>query len=245
MTGRRFEFENIYNFREMGGFAVSGGQTVRQGRVYRSDALHRVGPRDLKDLEALGIASVFDLRSSRELADDGLGEFAGTEDRHFHVPLVPVTLSPFDPEIDWENTDLQSRYIEMLEVGGDAIRTVFEALAASDAEPAVFHCTGGKDRTGVVAALLLRELGVDDDVIVEDYSRSQGYLDPVVRKYRTELERRSIRPDLVAYLTSSPPGRMRFTLKELDRRWGSTRQYLESVGLNASVLRALRGNLIA
>jgi protein tyrosine/serine phosphatase len=244
MAGRRFEFDSIYNFREMGGFSTADGGRVREGRVFRSDALHRVGPKDVEALERLGIAKVFDLRSDLELENDGIGEFAGANGRHVHVPLVAVTLSPYDPDVDWENIDLPSRYIEMLEVGGNAIRTVFEGLAADRASPAVFHCTGGKDRTGVVAALLLRVLGVADDIIVEDYSRSQSYLASIVEAYRSELERQAIRPDLVAYLTSSPPERMRFTLAELDRRWGSTREYLAGVGLDHSVLVSLRKNLV-
>jgi protein tyrosine/serine phosphatase len=244
MAGRRFEFESIYNFREMGGFPTADGARIREGRVFRSDALHRVGWQDVEVLERLGIATVFDLRSDLELESDGIGEFAGASARHVHVPLVPVTLSPYDPDVDWDNIDLPSRYIEMLEVGGGAIRTVFEGLAAEGASPAVFHCTGGKDRTGVVAALILRELGVADEIIVEDYSRSQSYLASIVEAYRSELERQAIRPDLVAYLTSSPAERMRFTLGELDRRWGSTREYLAAAGVDHSVLESLRKNLV-
>jgi protein-tyrosine phosphatase len=197
-------------------------------------------PFDAETLERIGIARVFDLRSPDEVVKDGVGDFC--RPRHVHVPLVQRTLSPFDPDIEWDRIDLDKRYLEMLAVGGDAIRTIFNA-AAQDA-PIVFHCSGGKDRTGVVAALLLRVLGVDDHAIIEDYALSEEYMRAALEPYRRQLLERRFAPDVVAYLTSSPPQRMRATLRELDRQWGSTTGYLETIGVGDDAIAQLKDCLL-
>lgn len=244
MGGQRIDLVGAGNFRDLGGFVCRDGSRVECGRVYRADALHRLVEADIAKLDELGLATVFDLRSDEELRKDGVGGFAQTHN-HVHVPLVAVSLNPFDPHIDWQAIDLEQRYIEMLEVGASAIRTIFESLAQVDSRPLVFHCSGGKDRTGVVAALLLRTLGVDDDKIVADYARSEEYLAALLQRYRKQLIGCGLDHQAVAYLTSSPPGRMRYTLSQLDRRWGSTAGYLERIGVGSAVVDGLRRNLLS
>ena len=242
MGGRRIELQGAFNFRDLGGHRGRYGTTVVEGRLFRSDGLHRLLPADVLRLEPLAIGRVFDLRSDAELAKDGIGDFARS--RHVHVPLVAVTLSPFDPEIDWGRINLQERYVEMLETGGHAIRAVIEAAAELPCAPLVFHCTGGKDRTGVVAAVVLRTLGVGDDDIVADYACSQEYLREFLAGVRDELLRRGLSQEAIAYLTSSPPERMRRTLRELDRRWGSVERYLDWIGVDEATVDRLRENLL-
>ncbi|MFQ5477025.1 MAG: tyrosine-protein phosphatase [Candidatus Binatia bacterium] len=236
--------DGSFNFRDLGGFVTRDARRVRRGLVYRSDALHRLEPGDIKILDGLGIKKVFDLRSSVELERDGLGEFARLGGRHVHVPLISVSLSPFDPEVNWRQLNLQDRYLEMLESGGDAIRRILLEIAAPDFAPLVFHCTGGKDRTGVVAAVLLRALGVSEDDVLADYSLSERYLKPVIHRYRAVLKAGGLDDDAIDYLTRSPPERMARTLAELDRRWGSVESYLESLGLDKDSLRELKMNML-
>ena len=245
MQDRRIMLSGAFNFRELGTIVTASGAQVRTGRAYRADALHRLTAEDSVVLRELGIERVYDLRSEAELENDGLGQFAGNQAVHFHVPLVSITLSPFDPSIDWAGMDLQSRYIEMLEGGGEPLLTVLSALAEPNAPALVYHCTGGKDRTGVVTAVLLRILGVDDEVIVEDYARSEKYLRPVVEQYRETLQEQRVDDDAIAYLTSSTPERMRRTLATLDERWGDIDGYLAHIGAPSGLCDALRANLLA
>jgi protein-tyrosine phosphatase len=241
MDDRRVELQGAFNFRDLGGVPTARGKLVARGCVFRSDALHRLTAADASMLASMGIARVFDLRSPSELRKEGIGEFCRA--RHVHVPLVQETLSAFDPDIDWARVDLGKRYVEMLTVGGDTIRTVFEA-ASDGGGPIVFHCTAGKDRTGVVAALFQRALGVPDETIVADYALSEIYLRTALDAYRRSLLERRFAPDVVAYLTSSPPERMRATLRELDRRWGSTASYLEAIGVGEDVIERLADCLL-
>ena len=137
-----------------------------------------------------------------KLEHHGAGDFASALDRHRHTPLVRVSLSITDSRIDWEKVDLQSRYLEMLHEGAPVIREILEHLAMDDAPATVFHCTGGKDRTGVVAAVLLRALGVADDVIVDDYAISERYLAPFVESSEQPLAR-------IVILAERPPALLR------------------------------------
>ena len=244
MDHRRLSLSNAFNFRDLGGVSAGAAGCVRRGRVYRSDGLHRVDDADIEALTALGIADVFDLRSEAELARDGIGRFAGERARHHHTPLVKISLSPFDPDIDWATVNFRDRYLEMLEEGGAAVLAIFSALAAPQAAPLVFHCSGGKDRTGVMAALIQRTLGVADDDILEDYAVSEGLLQAAANGVRSRLDALGLSTDAIAYLTSSPPDRMRYTLDELDRRWGSTRAYLRWAGVSEAVEQSMRNNLI-
>jgi protein-tyrosine phosphatase len=212
--------------------------------VYRSDGLHRLDDADIDALSALGIADVFDLRSDAELARDGIGRFAGARARHHHCPLVKISLSPFDPDIDWQTVNFRDRYLEMLEEGGETVRAIFAALAARSAAPLVFHCSGGKDRTGVVAALVQRSLGVDDDDILGDYAVSESLLQAAADGVRARLDDLGLSSAAIAYMTSSPPDRMRYTLDELDRRWCSTQGYLRWAGVSAEIEEGVRRNLI-
>lgn len=243
MLSPRLPLEGAFNVRDLAEIPTANPRVVA-GRVYRADALHRFTEADCGVFRSLGVSRVFDLRSEVELANDGVGDFVDDTIEHRHVPLVEVTLSPFDPTIDWSQLDLSNRYVEMLAGGGAVIAEILTSLAAADAEPTVFHCTGGKDRTGVVAAVLLRALGVDDATIVDDYATSEHYLAPVIDAYRDTLAEHGLDEESVAYLTLSPPKRMRHTLAELDRRWGGTDAYLDSIGIDGSVVDGLRRRLL-
>lgn len=244
MHGRHVELEGAWNFRDLGGIRARNGRRIREGLVFRADALHRLTPNDQRALGALGIGRVFDLRSERELAQDGIGEFAAADDRHRHTPLVAVTLSPFDPSIDWKSLDLSSRYAQMLAEGGAVVAQVLASLGEQNAAPTVFHCTAGKDRTGVLAALLLLALGVERDLVVEDYAQSEAFLAHLLSDRREALIESGLDIEAVAYLTTSPPERMAATLEYLDSELGGAEAYLDSVGVLAKHRAALRERLL-
>jgi protein-tyrosine phosphatase len=241
---RAIRLESACNVRDLGGIAMPGGRMVKRGLLYRADGIHRATPSDVSLLVSLGIRDVFDLRSPDELERDGTGAFSGPVATHHHVPIVQVSLSPFDPNVDWLTVNLRDRYLEMLEQGGAAIRSVVMAAAAERPQPVLFHCSGGKDRTGVVAALILRSLGVADRDIVSDYAVSERNLAEKVRAFLGKLDGVTLGDDAIAYLTSSPAERMWYTLAEIDRRWGSAVGYLDSIGVTDADLRQLRLNLV-
>ncbi len=215
----------------------------RTGLVFRADALHRLTDADAVALAKAGVGRVFDLRSAVELERDGVGAFVSDRCRYAHVPMVTMSLSPFDPDVDWTKIDLQDRYLEMLEQGAASIRTVLGELA-EPGPAAVYHCSGGKDRTGVMSAVLLRLLGTDDEEIVADYATSEGHLRAMLDAYHESLRDRGLDREVMDYLTSSPPERMRRTLARMDERWGSILGYLDAIGVDETTVARLSERLL-
>ena len=245
MTSRRIPLEGAWNFRDLGGMPTRDGARIVPSRVFRSDRLTRLSPGDAATLDSLDIRRVFDLRSGLELEADGAGVWSSAAGRHRHVPLVKVALQASDPAIDWSRVDLGSRYMEMLDEGAPVTREVLVHLADPDRGATVFHCTGGKDRTGVLAAVLLRTLGVDDEVVVEDYAVSEVYLAPFVEASRRTLEAGGFDPQVILYLCGSPATRMRAMIEDMDRRWGSVEGYLDWAGVGERTREALRRVLLS
>jgi protein-tyrosine phosphatase len=244
MAEREIGLVTAFNFRDLGGFAVEEGGQTRFGLVYRSDALHRVNVADHEVLAGLGLGAVFDLRSSAELETDGVGSFVGTAVPHHHAPMMAVTLNPYDQQVDWRGIDLEERYVAMLAEGKAAIRQVLDAVARSAGEGIVFHCTAGKDRTGVLAAVLLRAVGVAPDAIIADYALSGPNIAHIIDGYRTEMAEAGLDDEAIEYLISSPPRRMLDTLAALDERWGGIDAYLDSIGFDAELRDQLRSRFV-
>jgi protein-tyrosine phosphatase len=176
--GQRDRFvllDGCFNFRDLGGYPARRGRTVRRGRVYRSDALHRLTERGTQTFATLGIATVIDLRTPAETARRAWQPPPGWAGSWMHVPLRPAVP-------DWtaySTAQLEAsgfaalHYLETAERGRAALRTVIETLAEPARLPAVFHCAAGKDRTGIVAALILTLLGVPAELIADDYALSE------------------------------------------------------------------------
>jgi protein-tyrosine phosphatase len=176
---RLIPFDACFNFRDLGGYPTTDGRRVGTGRLYRSDTLHRFTAADVDLFTSLGVRTVVDLRTATELEDHGsLGEGGRRSLTWHHVPLFDAvmrlqpTQSDDPPTSDaatsLRDLPLDETYFRMLGDGAGFART-FELFARPTDRPAVFHCTSGKDRTGMVSAMILDLLGVEDDVIADDY----------------------------------------------------------------------------
>jgi len=217
------------------------GRTVRPGRLYRSDGLHRLTGTDLDTFATLGVRTVLDLRRPDELAAEGrLAPADGWAYHHvnFHVePWPDADLTPADmPRF------LADRYADMADaaVNGDQpFARCLRLLADERALPLAFHCAAGKDRTGVLAALTLSLLGVADDDVADDYARSAGLVVPLLRGRRDDDG-----PPPAWELNPSPAEAMHLFLAELRQRYGSVADYAERAGVGAAQLDALRAALL-
>ncbi|WP_320671897.1 tyrosine-protein phosphatase [Patulibacter defluvii] len=220
------------NFRDFGGYATARG-TVARGRLFRADGLADLGPDGRDALAALGLRTVVDLREpvEREQHPDDLGDLA------VRWQGVAVLGELGTAAV----TDLGELYVELLDGRGWALTEAVRALAAPDALPAVVHCSAGKDRTGLVAALTLALLGVDEQEIVADYALT-GVL---LRGRRlAEIRRRAVEAGLdeqtIAVALDAPPAAMRRALDHVRRAHGGAEAYLRAHGATARELDALR-----
>jgi protein-tyrosine phosphatase len=231
---RRIELAGVFNLRDIGGYPARGGGSVRWRTLFRSDALHRLDPAGIATVTGLGLETVIDLRTQPEvdLAPSPAGR------RVTHIPVLPGGLQGLPLE-------LGALYRYFVEERGEQIAAAIAELCRDDAMPALVHCSAGKDRTGVVVALVLAALGVPDDVIAADYALSAGYLDPDHTPVIGQLQASTgLDGELVVALLSSPPELILELLDMVRERAGSVDGYLRGHGLTDPALDRLRAALI-
>jgi protein tyrosine/serine phosphatase len=239
---RIVEFEGCLNFRDLGGVSRPDGQRIRCGVIYRSDALHRLTGRDIERLrDELRIGHVIDLRSTPEVELAGRGPLGDEPIAFHHLPLYDGSMS--GPAAHAFDLTLAERYFALLEIGKPAVSAVLRTLAGASA-PAVFHCAAGKDRTGLVAALLLGLLGVSDEGIAADYALTRENLGAIVERlqalegYQTVLE--ALPPDTM----HAEPGTMLALLAQIRDHYGEIRGYAASAGVSNADLARLESRLL-
>jgi protein-tyrosine phosphatase len=169
---RTLELDGAVNFRDLGGYPASGGRRVEWRRLFRADGLGSLSEADHDTLTGLGLVTVVDLRTSDEATHRGRFPVEHVPVRYHEFPLFDVLPTTEDLPSWNETAYVAGRYLDMVAEGRAALVGAIEVLAAPDALPAVFHCSAGKDRTGVLSALILAFLGVPDEHIVEDYALS-------------------------------------------------------------------------
>jgi protein-tyrosine phosphatase len=243
---RLIGLEAVHNFRDLGGYPTAGGRTTKWRTLFRSDGLYRLrGADDMSRVMQLGLKSVIDLRTEREQREQGIFPIDDIEVAFHHLSIVDVTWSDTEtPEFDDEVEFLVWGYRDMLEIGSSRFADAMHVLAQTESLPAVFHCAAGKDRTGVLAALLLSSLGVEDAHICADYGLTQDAMRRSIawsKVHRPELaERYATIPK--AYLAADPRA-MQIILTELAQQHGSVRNYVREIGVADATVEAL-GNLL-
>jgi protein-tyrosine phosphatase len=240
--------ETCQNFRDLGGYPTSTGRTVAWGRLYRSDTLHRLNAADLAAIVDLGVRSVIDLRARGELEKHGRIEVADHAIAYHHLPMLDEVAGddgPSRPLPVQPVSDLGEAYVRMLGEGTTAIARAVRLLAQPDGLPAVFHCMAGKDRTGILAAVILGALDVPDDEIVADY-----VLTAEVKEART-VYLRVHDPDYLVHLESLPSyaletkaESMEAFLAHVRHRHGSMRGFLAEIGVDGPTVDRLAGALL-
>ena len=235
--GRRLELEGVFNLRDVGGYPAAGGRTTRWRALLRSDALHRVDPAGGAVLAGLGLRTVLDLRTEAE-AEIAPSALDGLSDRTTHISLLTGELAELPLELD-------AIYRYMIEQCGETIGRAIKVLSESGALPALVHCSAGKDRTGVVIALILAVLGVPDDVIAADYELSAAYLDTETTPAIAQLQASTgLGAELTQPLLSSPAPLMLEVLAWAREAGGSVEGYLLDHGLTEGELERLRAALL-
>jgi protein-tyrosine phosphatase len=231
---RRIELPGVLNLRDVGGYPVEGGGTVRWRTLFRSDALHRLDAAGAAALAGLGIRTVVDLRTQAE-ADIAPGPVAG---RVTHLPLIEDLQALPAPE-------LAGIYRYVIDERGAGIAAAIAELTSDGSFPALVHCTAGKDRTGIVIALILAVLGVPDEVIAADYALSAVCLDPELTPVIGQLQASTGLGDvLTSALLTSPPELILGVLERVRATAGSAEGYLRAHGLTGAALASLRAALI-
>ena len=230
----------MFNLRDIGGHEAEGG-TVRQGLVMRSNALVELGDEGLRELSDLGIATAIDLREpgEREAEPNDLSELGAAVHE----------LALIDGAADVLTLDLLSLNIWLLRERSDHLLGVIRLLNSPDALPGVYFCSSGKDRTGLVSALILSALGVEQEAVVADYTISEsrfpvGYDERAVQRAIDGGMPESMLEEYRATGLGSPARVMEGTIDFLDGEYGGAAVYLVASGLRESELEELRAKLV-
>jgi protein-tyrosine phosphatase len=240
---RQIDLEGCLNFRDLGGYPTRSGRQVRWRQLFRSDGLHLLTAPDIRHLrDDIRLTCVVDLRSSAELDSEGRGMLAAEPIAFHHVPL-------FDGEAREHRAraaelTLADRYTLMAEFAADRIAAAIMRLALAGG-PAVFHCAAGKDRTGVISAVLLGLLDVPDEIIVADYAATQENLDAIVDRLMALDGYREMLAALPPDTLHAKPETMIALLRRLGERFGSIEDYARTAGVSADAITRLRATMLA
>lgn len=242
---RLVRLDAVHNFRDLGGYELGDGRTIGWGRLFRADGLYRLAGDDLDVMDGIGIRTVIDLRSSQEVADHGRYPVEQHPVTFHHLPIIDATWMqdeiPEFPDTTQGSIDfLVWAYRDMLAKGADRFAHAIQLLIVPEAAPAVFHCAAGKDRTGIMAALILAGLGVDEESVIADYGLTTAAMDRMrlwVEANHPEMSKRM--SDAPSFMLAARPEAIRQILLDLRADHGSIRDYLSSIGVGTAQLDAL------
>lgn len=242
---RTISWDGCVNVRDLGGLPTEDGAVTQFGRIVRADSVRGLSDAGWDALRGYGVTRIVDLRWAEELAEDGPVE---ADVEVVHVSLLGEKEGPF-AAIDRRQrrlTDPTARrragYVEFLEAFADNFATAVTAIGQAPDGAVVVHCAGGVDRTGLVAALLLRLAGVGLRDIGLDYAESEANWAPHVGLWIAEASDEEEREHR-RMLSRCPPEAVTEPLEEVERRHGDVRAYLQGAGAPTAALDAARARL--
>jgi len=246
VTERRLAWDGCLNVRDLGGHPTEDGSQTRMRAIVRADSVRQLSETGWEQLVDYGVRTVVDLRRQSELEQDPPAELPVDV---VHVPLLGELTLAEEMAVGqrWlaapdDVSATREGYLDMLEQYRENVAAAVSAIARAPDGGVLVHCAGGKDRTGLVAAVLLRLAGVSLDDIASDYALSaenlasilDAWLDAAVDENDRELRRR---------ISGSPAEAMADVLGEIERRYGSVRDYLLAGGASDEELERARGRL--
>ena len=251
--GTQLAFAGGNNFRELGGYLADEGKHVKWGQIYRGIPTGKLtGEADRRLLDSLGLRLILDLRSSGEAKKEpdyvpdgarlvqicGLCAEDGTE-----IDFSPKDIEKLMQTAEEGESISQRLYRRML-TGNKAFKELFRALEAGET-PILFHCSAGKDRTGVAAMLILLALGASDEVICADFEQTnacrKAEIDAVLAEHAAEIAADPACRMRYYAMAGVDPAAAPFVLDTIRRKFGSAENYLETeYGLTPARLMRLR-----
>lgn len=245
---RSLRLEGAVNFRDLGGLTTYDGRVTARGILFRGDNPRYLTGTDTEFFERIGLRTVIDLRSAAERRRDSSRPLASC------VPLMLHLAMQHAPGSDDSGTyavpagvsSLEDLYVAYLRHSGEGVAKIFSVLANPKTLPALFHCAAGKDRTGLMAALVLSSVGVEDDVIADDYEATSANMpslialleiaDPTAGDHLSQLDPELLRSDRRTIVS---------TLGWLRSTYGSVEGYLRFCGVADEDVIVLRHRLLS
>jgi protein-tyrosine phosphatase len=245
---RQINFDEVFNFRDLGGYRTHTGRTVAWRRLFRSSNFCKMTDNDLGRLsQELGVSTVLDLRSSLEIKKQGLGLLSGSGIRHCNISLIPDGGDKQANERRYEGlTNLGEFYVKLSQQKefGDCLIEALKVVAEPASLPLVFHCSVGKDRTGIFAAFILSVLDVADEDIINDYSLTIPYVEMLLEQMKNDAQMAEDSKGIPDYFWEAGPKLMEIFLTAIKLEYGSARGYLQSHGAETALFDRLEKTLL-
>ncbi|WP_216830551.1 tyrosine-protein phosphatase [Alkalihalobacterium elongatum] len=245
-NSRDIYLEGVVNFRDLGGYPTADGRKVKWGQFFRSGALNGLTENDVVRLQNLGIKRICDLRRSIETKSKPNPRISGID--YIHLPVIPENEDKEQVRQVGE-LSLHGEKIQLGEPGEMLLRLnrviahqtntysqLLRMLFEEESVPLVIHCVAGKDRTGVCSSLILMTLGVPEEIVIEDFTYTNNYLEQLKQKILTKrfLEKtKDVNPQSIDALLEARPDYLKAFLKEIADHYGTFDDYLsQNLGIS-------------
>lgn len=224
----RYLQNSIENMRDIGGYKNNEGGVVESGKLIRSNLPINLSNKDISIINKMGINTIIDLRSYEEIKTRK-SIFEGNKD--FNIYHIGMNIGKDIPE---KEEFVSKSYIEMLTLQKE-IKKIFEILSKSDR--IIYFCNAGKDRTGVITALILKLLGVSEKDIIDDYMYTKVFMKEILKKYANNNTK---------ILNIITPKRiyMEKFLEEFENLYGSIEKYLSLIGIEENIIKNIKQKFI-
>lgn len=247
------KFKTLLNFRDTGGINATGGGVLKKGILFRSANPDKLSNSDLQQLRALNIKTVIDLRAPHEVRN----EYKYPDpSQKLSLPLdfQQTTRERLRPVIYNKNSEQviadvsNAIYLEILDASGTVIKEVMETLASPGSIPVLIHCQAGKDRTGIIIALILLSLGVDRELIISDFMKSNDALLPFFK--RQFLMRKILSLGFfpyrnMLYAVQVKRRNIESVLDRIETHYGGIESFNRTAGISESMLDEIRRKLLS
>lgn len=239
---RHIPLPGIYNLRDLGGYPTANGATIWR-RALRADSLHRLDQTAMAQLRTIGCKTVIDLRNTDELRDQANPFAKGLADVEYHNISLFAALDPTRPGLQEAENLLLALYCQALDECAENFVQVMRLLARAEGT-VLFHCTAGKDRTGMISAFLLLLAGTPHSDIVADYALTSQYSPQMFAALRAEMEAAGKTFNHASPLLLSDAETMEAFLEHLHTTHNGVEAYLLKHGLTQSEIENLRSRML-
>ncbi len=244
---RHIQIEGTYNLRDIGGYLAQDKET-QWSRFYRSDALHNLSSEAQKALLDLGVRTIIDLRGASELQTAPNVFAENPRVRYINVPLFNELYVTAREHADTSATKPPENLLTVYKLAVDrcqnGMRSVFESMADEDAGAVLVHCTAGKDRTGIIIALLLQLAGVPASIIAEDYAATALHIESILEDLRKGAQEQGQDMERYEQMLLAEPQAMLEFLSYVEQTYGGAEAYLLEIGITSTQIDSLRKKLV-
>ncbi|MDR1344011.1 MAG: tyrosine-protein phosphatase [Tannerellaceae bacterium] len=228
VASRLLLMDSVQNFRDMGGYISARGKSIRWGKVFRSGAISRISDKDRSRLDRLKIKTIIDLRSKQEVRDMPV-DYPKAE--VINIPIISDANNIFSLIMEGKVRKgdgllfMQDLYLQYITANEPAFAEALNLFLDEDNYPILFNCSMGKDRSGILAALLLAALDMPEEIIFSDYMATNDCLD--IRRYANFVKGMDAdAQEALTVVLSADETFLDVVFRKIKKEYGSVPQYL-------------------